>query len=252
MKPTMALKPLVFALAALMAVAAQAGPAERWTPTPVVTGTVAAVVTDTQVSEDNVFDDTQTTNNASANGSLNGSNGNLGGNVAAGSGNQQDNAAAITSSADDAASVFAVADIYQESGSNQFDSKGVQNNASLNNSANDSSGNVGVNAAAGQGNQQKNNLAIVTADGNNVASASNTEQMSVDNEFLNAAASKHGYGYGQTQYVVNNASLNNSGNNASGNIGINVAAGQGNQQSNTLTLGSGCTACPTGGNAVRF
>ncbi|MFO2463580.1 hypothetical protein OOJ96_17385 [Pseudomonas sp. 15FMM2] len=249
MKPTMALKPLVFALAALMAVAAQAGPAEKWKPTPVVTGTVAAVVTDTQVSEDNTFDDTQTTNNASANGSLNGSNGNLGGNVAAGSGNQQDNAAAITSSADDAASVFAVADIYQGSENNQFDSKGAQNNASLNNSANNSSGNVGVNAAAGQGNQQKNNLAIVTADGNNVAAASNTEQVSLDNEFLNAAASKHGYG--QPQYVVNNASLNNSGNNASGNIGINVASGQGNQQSNTLTLGSGCTVCAAGSN-VRF
>ena len=251
MKPQMALKPMVFALTALMAVAAQAGGSGGgWHPTPVATGTVAAVVTDTQVSKDNKFDDTKTTNNASATGSLNGHSGNLGANAASGSGNQQDNAAAITSSADDAASVFAVADIYQESRSNKFDNKGTQNNASLNNSANNSSGNTGVNVAAGQGNQQKNNLAIVTADGNNVAAASNTEQQSLDNHFLNAAATTHGYG-GQATYVSNNASLNNSGNYGSGNIGLNVSAGSGNQQSNTLTLGSGCTQCAAG-NGVRF
>ncbi len=244
MKPTMALKPLVFALAALMAVAAQANPAEKWKPTPVPTGTVAAVVTDTQVSKDNKFDDTKTLNNAGANGSLNSSKGNLGANIAGGTGNQQDAAVAITSSASkDAATVFAVADVYQESKDNKFINKGTQNNASLVNSANNSSGNVGVNVAAGQGNQQKNNLAIVTADGKNVASASNTEQVSLDNHFLNEASSKHSY---QPQYVVNNAGLLNSANNASGNIGVNVAAGSGNQQSSTLTLGSGCTVCAGG------
>lgn len=251
MKPTMALKPLVFALAALMAVAAQAGPAEKWKPTPAPSGTVAAAVTDTQVSKDNKFDDTKTLNNAGANGSLSSSKGNLGANIAAGSGNQQDNAAAITSSAGkDIATVFAVADIYQESKDNKFTNKGTQNNASLNNSANNSSGNVGVNVAAGQGNQQKNNLAIVTADGKNVAAASNTEQVSLDNHFLNEASSKHSY---KPQYVVNNAGLLNSANNASGNIGVNVAAGPGNQQSNTLTLGSGCTVCAAGtGSKLAF
>ena len=251
MKPTMALKPLVFALAALMAVAAQAGPAEKWKPTPAPTGTVAAAVTDTQVSKDNKFDDTKTLNNAGANGSLSSSKGNLGANIAAGSGNQQDNAAAITSSADDdIKSTFALADIYQESKDNKFTNKGTQNNASLVNSANNGSGNIGVNVAAGQGNQQKNNLAIVTADGKNVAAASNTEQVSLDNHFLNEAASKHSY---KPQYVVNNAGLLNSANNASGNIGVNVAAGSGNQQSNTLTLGSGCTVCAAGtGSKLAF
>jgi hypothetical protein len=249
MKPTMALKPLVFALASIMAVAAQAN-GGGWHPEPQPTGTVAAVVTDTQISKDNQFQDEKTENNASANGSLNGSNGNLGGNVAAGSGNQQDNAAAITSSAGDAAMVFAVVDVYQESKNDNYVNKGTQNNASLNNSANNSSGNVGVNVAAGQGNQQKNNLAIVTSDGTSIAAASNTEQVSLSNSYLNVAASSHGYGhgYGQPQYVTNNASLNNSGNNASGNIGINVASGSGNQQSNTLSLSSGCTVCASGSN----
>ncbi|KAA0942540.1 MULTISPECIES: hypothetical protein [unclassified Pseudomonas] len=242
MKPTMALKPLVFALAALMAVAAQADTSDKYKPTP--TGVVAAVVTDSQVSKNNKFDDTKTANNAAANGSLNNSDGNLGGNVASGSGNQQDNAAAITSSAGKAGYVLAEADIFQQSKHNNFVNKGTQNNASLNNSANDSSGNVGVNVAAGQGNQQKNNLTIVTADGTSIAAVANTEQVSLNNSYLNQAASKHGYG--KPQYVTNNASLNNSGNNASGNIGINVAAGSGNQQSNTLSLGSGCTVCASG------
>ena len=125
MKPTMALKPLVFALAALMAVAVQAD-ANKWYPTPAPTGTVAAVVTDTQISKDNKFDDTKTTNNASANHSLNRSNGNLGGNVAAGSGNQQDNAAAITSSADDSNLVFALVDVDQQSKQNDFESNHQQ------------------------------------------------------------------------------------------------------------------------------
>ncbi|MCS3419465.1 heat shock protein HslJ [Pseudomonas sp. BIGb0450] len=209
-------------------------------------------MTDTQVSKDNKFDDTKTTNNAKADGSLSHSSGNLGANIASGSGNQQDNAASITSSADDAASVFAVADIYQESQNNKFTNKGTQNTASLNNSGNNSSGNAGINAAAGQGNQQKNNLAIVTADGNNVAAASNTDQQSLDNHFLNEASTTHGYGNsGQAQYVSNNATLTNSGNYSSGNLGINVSAGSGNQQSNTLTLGSGCTQCAAG-NGVRF
>lgn len=247
MKPTMALKPLVFALAALMAVAAQAD-SNKYKPTPTPAGgVVAAVVTDSQVSKNNKFGDTKTENDASATKSLNDSNGNLGANVASGTGNQQDNAAAITSSAGKAWFVLSEADIFQQSQHNNFVNQGTQNNASLKNSANDSSGNVGVNVAAGQGNQQKNNLTIVVADGTSVASVANTEQESLNNNYLNQAATKYGYfGYGKSQYVNNNASLQNSGNNASGNIGINVAAGSGNQQSNTLSLGSGCTTCPSG------
>jgi hypothetical protein len=42
---------------------------------------------------------------------------------------------------------------------------------------------------------------------------------------------------------VNNASVLNSLNGASGNVGLNVAAGGGNQQSNSLAVAVGCTAC---------
>lgn len=47
-----------------------------------------------------------------------------------------------------------------------------------------------------------------------------------------------------TQPVVNNATLSNSLNGASGNIGANVSAGTHNQQVNSLSIAAGCNACP--------
>ena len=244
MKPQMALKPMVFALAALMAAAAQAG---GWHPTPQPTGTVAAVVTDVQKSEHNKFDDTNTDNNASAENSVNSNSGNVGVNVQSGSGNQADNAGAISSAKGDFATVFAVIDVDQGSSHNNFVNKGTQNNASLDDSITGNSGNVGYNGQAGQGNQGKNNLAITTADGKNIAAASNTEQNSLNNSYLNTAASSHGYG--KPQYVSNNASLENSVNRNSGNVGVNLQSGAGNQGSNSLSIGQGCSVCASG---VRF
>lgn len=247
MKPQMALKPLVFALAALMAAAAQAG---GWHPAPQPTGTIAAVVTDVQNSAGNKFDDTKTENNASADNSVNSNSGNAGVNAQAGSGNQADNSAAISSAKSDAATVFGVVDVNQNSVLNTYVNKGTQNNASLDNAINGNSGNVGYNGQAGQGNQGKNNLAIVTADGKNIAAAANTEQNSLGNSYLNAAATSHGYGYGgKPQYVSNNASLDNSVNRNSGNMGVNLQSGSGNQGSNSLAIGQGCTVCASG---VRF
>ncbi|AZF52668.1 filamentous hemagglutinin [Pseudomonas sp. R4-34-07] len=245
MKPQMALKPMVFALAALMAAAAQAG--GGWHPAPQPTGTVAAVVTDVQQSQHNKFDDTNTENNASADGSVTGNSGNVGVNAQSGSGNQADNAGAISSAKGDFATVFAVIDVDQGSTHNNFVNKGTQNNASLDNSVNGNSGNVGYNGQAGQGNQGKNNLAITTADGKNIAAASNTEQNSLNNSYLNSATSSHGYG--KPQYVSNNASLDNSVNRNSGNVGVNLQSGAGNQGSNSLSIGQGCSVCASG---VRF
>ena len=245
MKPQMALKPLVFALAALMAAAAQAN---GWHPAPQPTGVVASVVTDVQNSAGNRFDDTNTENNASADDSVNSNSGNTGVNAQAGSGNQADNSGAISSAKGDYASVFAVVDVNQNSGLNNFVNKGTQNNASLDNSVNGNSGNVGYNGQAGQGNQGKNNLAITTADGKNIAAAANTEQNSLDNSYLNTATSGYGH-YGKPQYVSNNSSLNNSVNRNSGNTGVNLQSGAGNQGSNSLSIGQGCTVCTSG---VRF
>ncbi|CRM40434.1 hypothetical protein [Pseudomonas sp. 31 R 17] len=245
MKPQMALKPLVFALAALMAAAAQAG--GGWHPAPQPTGTVASVVTDVQKSQGNKFEDSNTENNASADNSVTGNSGNVGVNVQSGSGNQADNAGAISSAKGDFATVFAVIDVDQASTNNNFVNKGTQNNASLDGSVNGNSGNVGYNGQAGQGNEGKNNLAITTADGKNIAAASNTEQNSLNNSYLNTAVSS--YGYGKPQYVSNNSSLDNSVNRNSGNVGVNLQSGAGNQGSNSLSIGQGCSVCSSG---VRF
>jgi hypothetical protein len=43
--------------------------------------------------------------------------------------------------------------------------------------------------------------------------------------------------------VTNTANLNGSVNGGSGNLGVNVAAGVGNQQSNSLSIASGCKTC---------
>ena len=158
-----------------------------------------------------------------------------------------DNAGAISSAKGDFATVFAVIDVDQGSSHNNFVNKGTQNNASLDGSITGNSGNVGYNGQAGQGNQGKNNLAITTADGKNIAAASNTEQNSLNNSYLNTAASSHGYG--KPQYVSNNASLDNSVNRNSGNVGVNLQSGAGNQGSNSLSIGQGCSVCASG---VRF
>ena len=246
MKPQMALKPMVFALAALMAAAAQAG---GWHPAPQPTGVVASVVTDVQNSGGNKFDDTNTENNASADGSVSGNSGNVGVNNQAGTGLQADNSAAISSAKGDFATVFAVVDVNQNSALNNFVNKGTQNNASLDNSLNGNSGNLGYNGQAGQGSQGKNNLAITTADGKNIAAAANTEQNSLANNYLNTAATGYGHHGGKPQYVSNNASADNSINNNSGNIGVNLQSGAGNQASNSLSVGQGCSVCSSG---VRF
>lgn len=246
MKPQMALKPMVFALAALMAAAAQAG--GGWHPAPQPTGVVASVVTDVQNSGGNKFDDTNTENNASADNSVNGNNGNTGVNNQAGAGNQADNSAAISSAKGDFATVFAVVDVNQNSALNNFVNKGTQNNASLDNSLNGNSGNLGYNGQAGQGNQGKNNLAITTADGKNIAAAANTEQNSLGNSYLSSAATGNSH-YGKPQYVSNNSSLDNAVNRNSGNVGVNLQSGAGNQGSNSLSVGQGCSVCQSG---VRF
>lgn len=327
MKPTMALKPLVFALAAVMAVAAQAG--ERGhgghngghnghdnDPSPLlsllINAGAGATVIDTQSNGGNGVLNENTRNNATMDNSANGSQGNLGANVAAGDGNQQDNVAAIAT-ADERfifGSAVAVSSATQTNGANTVNNFSTQNNANLTGSANNSSGNIGVNVTAGDFNQQKNNLAIAVSGGRvAVASAAanqSTSGLNVSNNADRTYATHtlgggfvaygsyegEGHGYverkddkpghgggwddrggnkpqkdkltfteegsfvlggvytyqvlkpnGWANPVVNNANMTNSLNGVSGNVGANVSAGSGNQQSNSLSIAAGCRAC---------
>ncbi|ROM56674.1 hypothetical protein [Pseudomonas rhodesiae] len=249
MKPQMALKPLVFALAALMAAAAQAG---SWHPAPQPTGTIAAAVSGEQNSVGNRFDNTKTENNASADGSVNRNNGNVGNIAQAGDAQQAQNSVAIASASGDAATVFGETDVTQNSLLNTSVTKGTQNNASLDGSVNNNSGNVGSIGQAGQANQAANSVAIVTADGKSIVATASTVQNSLGNSYLSTAATSHGYGHGyggKPQYVSNNASLDSSLNGNSGNVGNTLQAGQGNMAGNALSISQGCTTCASG---VRF
>ncbi|RON59124.1 heme utilization protein [Pseudomonas frederiksbergensis] len=197
MKPSMAIKPLVFAIAAVMAVAVQAGQSDdhhnghhnghnnngQHTPPPTKIPVYAtANAWDTQSSTDNRISNAGTVNSAEMNNSATGTSGNVGVNVAGGDGNQQDNAAAIANAAaaaPDNAFVFgnasATASVTQTSRNNRVDNYGSQATASMSGSANGGSGNMGVNVAAGDLNQQKNTMAIANTNaplGNATATAS--------------------------------------------------------------------------------
>ena len=204
---------------------------------------------------------------------------------------------------------MAVSSATQNNVSNTVKNYSTRNTATLNSSANGSSGNIGVNVTAGDFNQQKNNLAIAVS-GGRVAMASaaanqtttglkvtNEADRTYDTKTLHSSFAAYGryegngWGYvedessgghggghgndrggrtdkdplkfheegdfalfgvasyqvltpsGWVNPVTNTASLTNSLNGVSGNVGANVSAGSGNQQSNSLSIAAGCRAC---------
>lgn len=180
MKPTMAIKPLVFAIAAVMAVAVQAGQNDDWghkhhrdhTPPPKQIDVQAtAKATDTQNSTNNYILNQGTKDSATMSNSGTGSSGNVGINVAGGDGNQQDNAAAIANAGSmstlDNSFVFgnatSTASVKQTSKNNQVDNYGSSATALMSGSASGTSGNIGINVASGDLNQQKNTMAIANS-----------------------------------------------------------------------------------------
>jgi hypothetical protein len=119
--------------------------------------------------------------------------------------------------------------------------EGTENTASVNGSLDGAAGNVGVNVAAGDNNQQANAAAIATADAyfifGNAASASiGVDQHAHNNKLQNYS-------------VPNNASLNDSANGVSGNVGINIVAGNFNQQKNDMAVGVSENALAANANA---
>ncbi|MCY1403410.1 hypothetical protein D3C76_303470 [compost metagenome] len=189
MKPSMALKPLVFAIAAVMAVAVQADNGRRHHQNnnykPKVVHTYAtAEANDKQRSTGNFIRNEGTVNEAEMSDSAEGAAGNVGVNVAAGNGNQQDNAAAIANAGSDVseidnAFVFghadATAQVRQYSNDNKVINYSTQNSAVMSGSGNGGDGNMGINIAGGDLNQQKNTMAIANSNaplGNATATAS--------------------------------------------------------------------------------
>lgn len=220
------------------------------------------------IHNDNVTNDSDVNNQSSVSGNVGKTaSGNIGANVAAGDDNAQANAAALaatgtapttsTTTADTSftfnnpcegsncsggsstAGGMADAEAFatQSGQNNQTTNSGTSDGASVSGNAfENSSGNVGVNVASGDDNEQLNGLAAATTKDNVYATATaTTDQASSGNTtendpgFLNFCDNLNA--------TSNSASLSgNAFENASGNIGVNVAAGTGNLQANTLSM----------------
>ncbi len=335
MKTIFMLKPLALALAAIVStgVYAESGGNGHGGHS---TNGASATVDDTQGSYGNYVLNEGTENTATVYDAVDGASGNIGINVTAGDNNQQANAAALATA--DAYFVFGIEaradiDVEQTGIHNTVDNYSVPNTANLHDAVNNTTGNVGVNIAAGNFNQQKNDMAAAVSETAYKASASaGAEQKLAGNETNNYAtldygtvpvvlalsaggtysgqaggstagtSTQNGTAYpdiydepghpagsatghihlngqnfdesgtytgtetgttalagtvsgnipvvaGFNAPVTNDARLYNALDNVSGNVGVNIAAGAGNQQSNSLAIAAGCTACsaPAGG-----
>lgn len=192
-----------------------------------------AVVDDKQISHDNRARMVDSQNTARVNrNSLQDASGNVGLNVAAGANNAQSNALALAvvdlgqvfrGSAD--AELFVNQDAAQNNVVNRrSDNLAVARRGFMNRSV----GNLQANLAAGANNLQKNDLVIAIAGQGALAEATASMlQQAGNNEVLNRRSS-------------NTARLgNHSLRRVSGNVGVNIAAGGSNAQSNSLILAGG-------------
>lgn len=125
------------------------------------------------------------------------------------------------------ASSVAVVDDKQVTGANTVSNNEVTNSATVNgNALNNASGNIGVNVTAGDNNQQANAAALAAADASFVFASSDAEVFATQAAFGNNTTN-----LGNT----NAASLGgNALANATGNIGVNISAGNSNQQKNDM------------------
>ena len=148
-----------------------------------------AVIDNRQSITGNQASNTLVTNDASISGDVAANAaGNLGFNVAAGDNNAQDNAAAL--SAADASFSFGMADaevfVNQHGSGNSTVNAGVSNAASLSGNAfSGAAGNIGVNVASGNNNEQKNALSASVATSAYAQSSISSNQTSSGNTVSN-------------------------------------------------------------------
>jgi len=120
------------------------------------------------------------------------------------------------------------------SDSYELENTDIDNNVSVTGALSAADGNLGLNAAAGAFNVQKNALVIASVTGGHLAEAASAViQHSEDNKSV-------------IEDVTNNVNFASSLTNATGNIGVNVAAGVGNLQLNTLTIANALAGGDTG------
>lgn len=198
-----------------------------------------AFTSNDQSSQQNSTSNQKTVNNAGISGqAFQGASGNIGANVASGDNNGQSNATALATDAskDDDVS-FAFSGSSQSSSNDYTSNHGSANNAGISGSAfQGASGNLGIDVVSGDNNQQLNALAASVGTINSYALAiASVDQRSHGNDTVNDSSLGPCFTLIPS---VNNASLQGSAlASAQGNIGVNVAAGIGNLQGNTLSMG---------------
>ncbi|BFI97119.1 MAG: hypothetical protein RSP_26290 [Rhodanobacter sp.] len=215
---------------------------------PMVTGTIntdsaaIAVIDNQQSVSSNAASNTALNNNSSISDNVaNNASGNIGMNVAAGDNNAQDNAAAL--SATDASFAFGMADgevfVNQAGMGNATMNSGVNNTAGVSGNAfQNASGNIGVNVASGNNNEQKNALAASVATTDFAQSSISSNQVSSHNQVSNA-------GYAQEYSNTTEVSL-------SGAVqGYSIGFGEGHYAGRTQGSYSGSGTVSESGNAYQ-
>lgn len=104
----------------------------------------------------------------------------------------------------------------------------VFGSATLRDALHEVSGNVGVNIASGVGNAQTNNVALAAISGEESNAYASAMVFSDQTSMLNRSI--QGYQYGAYSASLGDGALDG----ATGNIGVNIAAGVGNAQGNAL------------------
>ncbi|EQD41158.1 hypothetical protein B1B_14659 [mine drainage metagenome] len=133
---------------------------------------------------------------------------------------------------------IAVVDNRQHNVGNSGENYLLANDASIaDDAAQNAQGNIGLNVAAGDNNQQHNAAALAAADASFAFTMADSE---IFVEQVNAANTTGNYGQTNTANLGGNALQN-----ATGNIGVNIAAGNNNQQQNNLTASIGTNSMAT-------
>ena len=152
--------------------------------------------------------------------------------MAAGTGNLQGNATAIASTTDK--DVFASATSYANQTTMinfSFNVDDSANDATMDAALAGASGNIGVNLAAGSGNTQSNQLAMVESSGSRVSRASVAIDQTASGNQSQSASSFESTNSANTARIMSGALAQ-----ASGNIGVSIAAGVGNAQANAMSV----------------
>ena len=186
----------------------------------------ASTVANVQLSLGNSATSSENNNDALLeNNSLQNASGNISVNAAAGVNNAQANSTALSSAMSGNAGAYALSG--QVAAGSYYSGESNTNDAYIrDNALQNAKGNISVNAAAGEGNQQQNGLAV------SVSNAPLANATAVVFGVQATVGNTYSYDDASNEAEIEDQGLQN----AAGNISVNIAAGAGNQQGNSTAI----------------